>query len=164
MATQSSSVTPSIGMNGITSAAPSRGCAPVCLVRSISSAALPTPRIAASATFTGSPTSVMTQRLWSASISRSSRYKQSIFMASIMASTRDLSRPSEKLGTHSTSAGITYEDNASRWLLPNLVIGKSLVNSLLLPPEREHEAKRQNPFATAFGVQRVGPGFEQIVE
>src|SRR5450755_887824 len=32
-------------------------------------------------------------------------------MASRIASTLDLSRPSEKLGTHSTSAGISFEDN-----------------------------------------------------
>jgi len=48
IATQSSIVTPSIGMKGTTSAAPMRGCAPSCFVRSINSAALPTPRMAAS--------------------------------------------------------------------------------------------------------------------
>ena len=48
MATQSSRVTPSMGMNGITSVAPMRGCAPWWHLRSISSAALPTPQMAAS--------------------------------------------------------------------------------------------------------------------
>src|SRR5689334_13035183 len=54
-----------------------------------------------------SPTMVITQRLWSESISRSSRETPGIFMASTMASTMALSRPSEKLGTHSTSVDIT---------------------------------------------------------
>src|SRR6476660_9605735 len=50
---------------------------------------------------------VITQRLWSESISRSSSETPGIFMASTMASTMLLSRPSEKLGTHSTSVDIT---------------------------------------------------------
>src|ERR1019366_2442582 len=41
-------------------------------------------------------------------------------MASMMASTLVLSRPSEKLGTHSISVGIGDEDKASHRLLPNL--------------------------------------------
>src|SRR5256885_11279102 len=45
---------------------------------------------------------VITQRLWSASISRSRRKTPSIFIAATIASTFDLSRPSEKFGTHST--------------------------------------------------------------
>src|SRR5271156_20894 len=103
-ATQSSMLTPSTGMNGTTSVAPMRGCAPECLVRSISSAALPTPRSAASATASGSPAMVTTLRLWSASLSRSSRYTPATWrMASTMASILAASRPSEKLGTHSTS-------------------------------------------------------------
>ena len=70
--TQSSSVTPSMGMNGTTSAAPMRGCAPWCVVRSISATAFSTERKAASATAAGGPTKVRTERLWSASDSRSS--------------------------------------------------------------------------------------------
>src|SRR6266700_2501110 len=54
-----------------------------------------------------SPTSVMTQRLWSESISRSRRCTPSSFMASTRASTLDLSRPSEKFGTHSTRVCIS---------------------------------------------------------
>src|SRR5579884_2106175 len=57
---------------GATDVVPTRGWAPVCCVRSISSWALPVPRSAASATASGSPASVTTERLWSASISRSS--------------------------------------------------------------------------------------------
>ena len=41
--THSSRVTPSMGMKGTTSAAPMRGCAPWCAVRSISSTAFATP-------------------------------------------------------------------------------------------------------------------------
>ena len=44
-ATHSSMVTPSIGMNGTTSAAPMRGCAPWCCVRSMTSTAFSTLRI-----------------------------------------------------------------------------------------------------------------------
>src|SRR6202142_3407589 len=103
-ATQSSIVTPSIGMNGTTSVAPIRGCAPECLVRSINSAAFPTPRRAASATASGSPAMVTTLRLWSASLSRSSRYTPGTSrIAAMMASTFAMSRPSEKFGTDSTS-------------------------------------------------------------
>src|SRR5271156_4196011 len=103
-ATQSSMLTPSTGMNGTTSVAPMRGCAPECLVRSISSAAFPTPRSAASATASGSPAIVTTLRLWSASLSRSSRYTPGISrIAAMMASTLAISRPSEKFGTDSTS-------------------------------------------------------------
>src|SRR5271155_1166328 len=103
-ATQSSMLTPSTGMNGTTSVAPMRGCAPECLVRSISSAAFPTPRSAASATASGSPAMVTTLRLWSASLSRSSRYTPGTSrIAAMMASIFAISRPSEKFGTDSTS-------------------------------------------------------------
>src|ERR1700691_6105704 len=73
-----------------------------------------------------SPTKVITQRLWSVSISRSSRYTPSIFMASTMASTLALSRPSEKLGTHSTSVDISQKNSwvghyaATRMTMSNL--------------------------------------------
>src|SRR5580658_5154606 len=103
-ATQSSMLTPSTGMNGTTSVAPMRGCAPECLVRSISSAAFPTPRSAASATASGSPAIVTTLRLWSESLSRSSRYTPGTSrIAAMMASILAVSRPSEKFGTDSTS-------------------------------------------------------------
>src|SRR6202041_3575300 len=102
--TQSSIVTPSMGINGTTSAEPIRGCAPECMVRSISSAAFPTPRRAASATASGSPAMVTTLRLWSASLSRSSRYTPGTSrIAAMMGSTLARSRPSEKFGTDSTS-------------------------------------------------------------
>jgi len=58
---------PLTGTKGITSAAPMRGCTPLCPVRSISSAALPAPRMAASTTASGTPAMVTTLRLWSAS-------------------------------------------------------------------------------------------------
>src|SRR6202050_2522889 len=103
-ATQSSMLTPSTGMNGTTSVAPMRGCAPECLVRSISSAAFPTPRNAASATASGSPAIVTTLRLWSASLSRSSRYTPGTSrIAAMMASILTMPRTSEKFGTDSTS-------------------------------------------------------------
>src|SRR5882757_6726565 len=97
-------LTPSMGINGSTSVAPTRGCAPLCFVRSISSTALPVPRSAASATASGSPASVTTERLWSASISRSSTYTPgTLLIAATMASTFAASRPSEKFATHSIS-------------------------------------------------------------
>src|SRR5271167_4983199 len=97
-------LTPSTGIKGTTSVAPIRGCAPECLVRSINSAAFPTPRRAASATASGSPAMVTTLRLWSASLSRSSRYTPGTSrIAAMMASTFAMSRPSEKFGTDSTS-------------------------------------------------------------
>ena len=66
--------------------------------------ALPVPSSAASATASGSPASVTTERLWSASISRSSTYTPgTLLIAVTMASTLAASRPSEKLGTHSIS-------------------------------------------------------------
>src|SRR5205814_2073179 len=62
------------------------------------------------------PTMVMTQRLWSESISRSSSHTPGIFMASTMASTLALSRPSEKFGTHSMSVDMAgnYKDISVR--------------------------------------------------
>ncbi len=69
MRTHSSIVTPSMGTNGTTSAAPMRGWTPLCLFKSISSTALPTARMAASLTASGGPANVSTERLWSASIS-----------------------------------------------------------------------------------------------
>src|SRR5580765_3996292 len=93
---------PSSGMNGITSVAPMRGCTPLCCVRSMSSAALPAARMAASATASGLPTSVITERLWSASLVRSiTQTSGTALMASTSASTFVRSRPSEKFGTHS---------------------------------------------------------------
>src|SRR5580658_132643 len=101
-------------MNGTTSVAPMRGCAPVCRVRSISSAALPTARTAASATASGSPASVITLRLWSASLScASTNTPGTSRIAVTMASTLAGSRPSEKFGTHSTS-GFIWEIVAIR--------------------------------------------------
>src|SRR5437660_1133050 len=103
-ATRPSMVPPSIGINGSTSVAPTRGCAPVCFVRSINSMALPVHSNAASATASGSPARVTTERLWSASISRSSTYTPgTLLIAATMASTLAASRPSEQLGTHSIS-------------------------------------------------------------
>src|ERR1700757_536569 len=76
---------------------------------SMSSIALPVPRIAASPTASGSPASVMTHRLWSASISRSSTYTPgTLLIACTIASTLAASRPSEKFGTHSISRFIVW--------------------------------------------------------
>src|SRR5581483_1711708 len=61
-----------------------------------------------------SPTRVITQRLWSESISRSRRKTPFIFMASTIASTLGLSRPSEKFGTHSTRVVGMTEQNIRR--------------------------------------------------
>src|ERR1700730_4550202 len=101
-ATHSSMETPSRGTNGITSVAPIRGCTPVWCVMSMSSAALPAPRITASATASGLPARVITERLWSVSLVRSRIHAPAMaLMASTSASTFDRLRPSEKFGTHS---------------------------------------------------------------
>src|SRR5579862_3985593 len=53
-------------------------------------------------------------------MSRSSRYTPSIFMASTIASTLLLSRPSEKLGTHSTKVDISEKDKGRRLLAASI--------------------------------------------
>src|ERR1035438_4862340 len=113
---QSSSVTPSMGTNGTTSAAPMRGCAPWCSVRSMSVAARSTERKAASATAAGGPAKVTTERLWSASEWRSNKTTSgTASMPWAMQSILAESRPSEKLGTHSTSwRGMNHSNLARR--------------------------------------------------
>src|SRR5580698_9687650 len=69
---------PETGTNGITSVAPMRGCTPRCTVRSISSAALPAARTAASTTASGRPAMVTTERLWSLSMDQSSKETQCV--------------------------------------------------------------------------------------
>ena len=59
---------PRMGISGITSTAPMRGCSPVCFVRSISSAAFLASFTAASTTASGSPMKVITERLWLSSL------------------------------------------------------------------------------------------------
>src|SRR5580698_2153134 len=77
-----------------------------------------------------SPTSVMTQRLWSASISRSRRKTPGIFMASTMASTLAASRPSEKLGTHSTRVlGIRGKDKGRQVRSQPGLVGAESIDS-----------------------------------
>src|ERR1700736_5613005 len=93
--------------------------------------------MAASWTGSRSPTSVITQRLWSTSISRSRRKTPSTFMASTIASTFALSRPSEKLGTHSTKVAIREKNiTADSRLLP----GNEILHHRLA-----HQVWRQQP-------------------
>src|SRR5882672_7414198 len=138
-------LTPSMGINGSTSVAPTRGCAPVCFVRSINSIALPVPRRAASATASGSPASVTTERLWSASISRSSTYTLgTLLIAETIASTFAASRPSEKLGTHSINrfvklgSSILRHIHHKRFLAGQLLTCRFLENRL--PSFQSHPA------------------------
>src|SRR5208283_2376256 len=63
-------------------------------------------RTADSTTAPGSPAMVTTERLWSASIDKSSRRTPSTRMAATIAWTQRTSAPSEKLGTHSTSGSL----------------------------------------------------------
>ena len=58
--------------------------------------------------------SVTTERLWSASIDQSSRCTPSTRIAATMASTRRASVPSEKFGTHSTTARSCFSDLHAR--------------------------------------------------
>ena len=80
-----------------------RGCAPLCLRMSISSAAFFTPAKAASTTASGEPTNVTTVRLVASPGSTSSTLTPpEVSMADTIRSITALSRPSLKLGTHST--------------------------------------------------------------
>ena len=100
--TQSSIVAPSIGMNGTTSTAPSRGCSPVCVRRSISATAISKSARIACLSGAGSPASVMTDRLCDASDDRSSsRAPGTRSIACTIRSTTSVRRPSLTLGTHS---------------------------------------------------------------
>ena len=99
----SSSVMPEMGISGRTSVAPMRGCAPLWWRMSISSAARRTPAKAASTTASGEPTKVTTVRLVASPGSTSSSFTPpDCTMAAVIASITVLSRPSLKLGTHST--------------------------------------------------------------
>ena len=94
---------PAIGIRGSTSVAPMRGCAPLWRRMSIVSAARFTPRKAASTTSSGDPTNVTTVRLVaSPGSTSSSRIPSTDPMASVICRITAASRPSLKLGTHST--------------------------------------------------------------
>src|ERR1700693_1434314 len=101
---QSSIVDPSRGMKGTTSVAPMRGCSPVCLHRSIRSPATRMPAKAASTAVSTGATKVMTERLWDASEETSRTETPSTDAIAVrISSITSGRRPSEKLGTHSTS-------------------------------------------------------------
>ena len=100
---QSSIDVPSSGMKGQTSVAPMRGCSPVWVVRSISSAAFAIPAKAASLAVARGATKVTTVRLCEASLETSRMTTPSTAaIASRMAAMTSGRRPSEKFGTHST--------------------------------------------------------------
>src|SRR2546421_42756 len=100
----SSQLTLLTGMNGQTSVAPIRGCAPLCLRMSINSAAFLIPRNAASTAASGFPTKVTTVRFVVAPGSTSSNETPSIdLIAPVICRMILSSRPSEKFGTHSIS-------------------------------------------------------------
>ncbi len=110
--TQSSMVAPDTGTNGQTSVAPKRACSPSCTDMSISSAAFCTARNAASATGSGSPMKVTTVRLvLSPGSTSSSSTPCTASTASVISLMTDMSRPSEKLGTHSMTFFMAY----ARW-------------------------------------------------
>src|SRR6266404_295224 len=108
----SSQLTLLTGMNGQTSVAPMRGCAPLCLRISMSSAAFFIPRQAASITASGLPTNVTTVRFVLAPGSTSSNETPSTdSIASVICRITFWSRPSEKFGTHSMSffIGVSHQ-------------------------------------------------------
>src|ERR1700674_434577 len=89
-------------MNGQTSVAPIRGCAPCCFRMSMSSAAFWIPRNAASTAASGLPAKVTTVRLVLAPGSTLSRAIPSTdSIAAVICRMISRSRPSEKFGTHS---------------------------------------------------------------
>ena len=92
-----------IGTIGTTSAAPIRGWAPSCRRRSIRSRAHATPASSVSTSSSASPTSVKTDRWWSASTWTSSSRAGAESAARAPRSTAR-SRPSEKFGTASSTA------------------------------------------------------------
>ena len=102
-AAHSSSVMPETGMSGRTSVAPMRGCAPLWRRMSISSDARFTPAKAASTTSSGAPTKVTTVRFVASPGSTSRTFTPPApSIASTIRRITSLSRPSLKLGTHST--------------------------------------------------------------
>ena len=107
--THSSTVISMVGMKGITSVAPIRGCWPWCLVMSMVSAAFFASWKAASSMAAGLPTMVNTHRLWSPSVWTSSTVQPGMLLA---VSTRPWNTASSrslltlKLGTHSTNLDI----------------------------------------------------------
>ena len=102
-AAHSSRVMPLTGINGSTSVAPIRGCAPWCCRMSINSPAFLTALKAASTTASGSPTKVITVRLVASPGSTLSNVTPGVpdISAAICLMISAL-RPSLKLGTHST--------------------------------------------------------------
>ena len=99
----SSRVIPLTGTSGHTSVAPMRGCAPWWWRMSITSPAFLTALKAASTTASGSPTNVTTVRLVASPGSTSNSFTPSLFsITSVICLITVLSRPSLKLGTHST--------------------------------------------------------------
>src|SRR5207237_7572199 len=109
----SSQLTLLTGMNGQTSVAPMRGCAPLCLRISINSDAFLIARNAASTAASGLPTNVTTVRLVLAPGSTSNSETPSTdSIASVICRITFWSRPSEKFGTHSMSffIGVSYQE------------------------------------------------------
>src|SRR5438477_5494105 len=99
-------------MKGQTSVAPMRGCAPLCLRISMSSAAFSIARNAAFTAASGFPTNVTTVLFVLAPGSTSSSETPStVSIASVIWRITSGSRPSEKFGTHSMSffIGVSYQ-------------------------------------------------------
>ena len=90
-------------MKGITSTAPILGCSPSCASMSISWMAAATRRSSAALTGPCSPAIVKTDRLWLASLVRSSRNTSGVVIAAARRSTTSRRRPSETFGTDSIS-------------------------------------------------------------
>src|SRR3954467_1938547 len=98
----SSQLTSLTGINGQTSVAPIRGCAPVCFRMSISSAAFWIPRKAASTAASGLPAKVTTVLFVLAPGSTfRSETPSTDSIAAVICRITSRSRPSEKFGTHS---------------------------------------------------------------
>src|SRR6266704_4776343 len=81
-----------------------RGCSPLCLLRSMSSTAFAEAARAACLMGPGSPTKLMTERLWSGFDSTSRRVTPGVdLIASAIELITSCRRPSLKFGTHSMS-------------------------------------------------------------
>ena len=98
----SSMLMPLTGINGQTSVAPIRGCSPLCLLISITSAAFFIAKYAASITALGSPTKVTTVLLVAFPGSTSNNFTPStVSITSVICLITARSWPSLKFGTHS---------------------------------------------------------------
>src|SRR5450432_4024099 len=146
-ATHCSIVVPSSGMNGTTSVAPMRGCAPLWVFRSMLSRAVAIPAKAASTARSTGATKVTTVRLCDSSEDTSSTTTPSTAaIASRIFWTISGWRPSLKFGTHSTSVMARESECGARRSGARERVGEPPVHCRI---PREERAVRERHIAAA---------------